>query len=128
MEQQAPQYKNYGHINDICLLGYGSIGRGLLPLIMRHFTFDNFTIVDPNPVEAPAASEKYKFVKLAITKENLKEELDKIFVNKTGFCVNMSIDTSSRDIALYCQEKGVLYIDTCKGEWDEYYYDESIGL
>lgn len=49
-------------------------------------------------------------------------------MNKTGFCVNMSIDTSSRDIALYCQEKGVLYIDTCKGEWDEYYYDESIGL
>jgi len=103
MEQQPQEYKNYGHINDICLIGYGSIGKGLLPLILRHFTYDNFTIIDPHPVEAPVPSDKYKFVQLAITTTNLKEELDKIFVNKTGFCVNMSIDTSSRDITLYCQ-------------------------
>lgn len=43
----------YGHINEICLLGHGSIGMGLLPLIKRHFTFDNLTVIDPHPIYEP---------------------------------------------------------------------------
>lgn len=37
------------------------------------------------------------------------------------FCVNLSIDISSCDLTLYCQRKGVLYIDTVKEEWKGYY-------
>lgn len=114
MEQNKQVYKNYGHVNDICLLGYGTIGRGLLPLILRHFTFDHLTIIDPHPVEAPVPNEKYKFVQVAITKENLKEELDKVFINGSGFCVNMSVAVQSLALVLYCQKKEVFYIDTCK--------------
>lgn len=40
----------YGHINDICVIGHGSIGKGTLPLIKRHFTFDKITVIDPHPV------------------------------------------------------------------------------
>lgn len=46
----------YAHINDICIIGHGSIGKGTLPLIKRHFTFDQITIVDPDPVELPEVS------------------------------------------------------------------------
>jgi homospermidine synthase len=43
----------YGFINDICVIGHGSIGKGTLPLIKRHFEFDKITIIDPHPVELP---------------------------------------------------------------------------
>ncbi len=47
----------YGYINNICVIGHGSIGRGTVPLIKRHFKFDKITIVDPNPVHVPEVSE-----------------------------------------------------------------------
>lgn len=128
MEQHPQQHHNYGHIDNICLLGYGTIGRGVLPLILRHFTFSHLTIIDPSPVEAPVPNEKYTFVQLAITKDNLAEELDKIFVNGSGFCVNVSVGVQSLSVILYCQKKGVLYIDTCKEEELDYYYASDIPL
>ena len=34
----------------IVMIGFGSIGKGMLPLIERHFEFDKnrFTVIDPN--------------------------------------------------------------------------------
>ena len=64
------EYKNYGHIHDILLLGHGSIGRGVLPLIKRHFTFDNLMIVDPFPVVEPEVGGKIKFFKIGFTQSN----------------------------------------------------------
>jgi homospermidine synthase len=110
MEQQQV----YGHINDICVVGHGSIGKGTLPLIKKHFKFDKITIIDPEPVELPQVSENVEFIKIGLTKENFKSILDKIFVGKVGFCVNLSVGTSSSDIIQYCQDKGVFYIDTVK--------------
>ena len=39
----------YGHIDHICVIGHGLIGRGTVPLIKRHFNYNTITIVDPNP-------------------------------------------------------------------------------
>jgi homospermidine synthase len=52
---EAQQF--YGHINDICVVGHGSIGKAIIPLIRRHFTFDKMTIIDPHPVFEPKVSE-----------------------------------------------------------------------
>lgn len=103
------------------MIGHGSIGKGALPLILRHFTYDTFTIIDPDPVQLPEPSERYTFLKVGLTSENYKEILDKIFINKLGFCVNLSFGISSSDLTQYCQAKGVLYIDTAKIEWGEFY-------
>ena len=43
----------YGHISGpIVIVGFGSIGRGTLPLIERHFTYDRerVCIIDPDPL------------------------------------------------------------------------------
>jgi homospermidine synthase len=38
----AKSYPKYGRIDGpVVMIGYGSIGRGTLPLIERHFTFDH---------------------------------------------------------------------------------------
>ena len=40
-----------------------------------------------------------------------------------GFCVNLSVDTSSVEIMRLCRELGVLYIDTVVEPWAGFYYD-----
>jgi homospermidine synthase len=44
-----------------------------------------------------------------------------------GFCVNLSVDTSSLDIMKFCREIGVLYIDTVVEPWPGFYFDKSLG-
>ncbi len=104
MESQA-EYKNYGHINQLLLIGFGSIGRGTLPLIKRHFTYDKLIIVDPHPVNEPETGPNISFLKLGFTRHNYIQEMDKIFENsgKVKFCVNLSVDISSPDLTVYCQ-------------------------
>lgn len=69
-----------------------------------------------------------EFLKIGLTPDNYKEVLDQIFVNEVGFCVNLSVGTSSSQITQYCQAKGVFYIDTVKEEWEGYYSNEELEL
>ena len=49
------EYPNYGRIDGpIVLIGFGSIGKGTLPLIERHFDYDaaKLTIIEPDPAKA----------------------------------------------------------------------------
>ena len=50
------QGPNYGRIDGpIVMIGFGSIGRGTLPLIERHFDFDRsrFVVIGPDPSGLP---------------------------------------------------------------------------
>jgi homospermidine synthase len=42
-----------------------------------------------------------------------------------AFCVNLSVDTSSRDIMRLCRSLGALYIDTVNEPWLGFYFDQS---
>ncbi len=44
-----------------------------------------------------------------------------------GFCVNLSVDTSSLDIMEFCREIGALYIDTVVEPWAGFYFDSKLG-
>jgi homospermidine synthase len=44
-----------------------------------------------------------------------------------GFCVNLSVDTSSLDIMRLCRELGTPYIDTVVEPWPGFYFDRSVG-
>ena len=44
-----------------------------------------------------------------------------------GFCVNLSVDTSSLDIMRFCREIGALYIDTVVEPWPGFYFDTARG-
>jgi homospermidine synthase len=44
-----------------------------------------------------------------------------------GFCVNVSVDTSSIDIIRLCRELGSLYIDTVVEPWQGFYFDKGAG-
>jgi homospermidine synthase len=116
----------------VVMIGFGSIGKGTLPLIERHFQFDKarLVVVDPDDSDR-AIAEKHgaRFVKQAVTRENYRELLGPLLTagGGQGFCVNLSVDTSSLAIMEFCREIGALYIDTVVEPWPGFYFDKSMG-
>src|SRR3712207_5960898 len=96
----------------IVMIGFGSIGRGARPLIERHFRFDRsrFTVIDPKDTDRRLLDERgIRFVQEAVTRENYRELLTPLLTagEGQGFCVNLSVDTSSLDLMKLCRELGL---------------------
>ncbi len=112
------------------MIGFGSIGRGTLPLIERHFEYDKarFTVIDPvDTHKALAEKHGLRFETVALTPENYRDVLTPLLTEGggQGFCVNLSVDTSSRAIMELCRELGALYVDTVAEPWPGFYFDKN---
>ena len=123
----------YGEITGpIVMIGFGSIGRGTLPLIERHFKYDKsrMVVIDPRDSDRKLLDERgIAFVQEAITRKNYKRLLTPLLSNGDGqgFCINLSVDTSSLDIIKLCRKLGVLYVDTVVEPWLGFYFDDKLG-
>ncbi len=116
----------------IVMIGFGSIGKGMLPLIERHFEFDKsrLTVIDPEDKDRHLLDERgIRFVKAAVMRDNYRDLLKPLLTEGAGqgFCVNVSVDTSSVDLMEFCRELGVLYIDTVVEPWLGFYFDSKLG-
>jgi homospermidine synthase len=116
----------------IVMIGFGSIGRGTLPLIERHFTYDKarFVVIDPSDADRKLLDERgIRYIQAAVTRENYKELLTPLLTNGggQGFCVNLSVDTGSVDLMKLCRSLNTLYIDTVVEPWLGFYWDNSGG-
>ncbi len=116
----------------IVMIGFGSIGKGTLPLIERHFNFDRSSVVviDPDDRDRALLDERgVRYVQAAVTKENYRELLTPLLTQGEGqgFCVNLSVDTSSVALMELARELGVLYIDTVVEPWTGFYFDTTLG-
>ncbi len=114
----------------LVMIGLGSIGKGTLPLIERHFNFDKnrFTVIDPVDTDAKLVTDRgYRFEKVSLTPENYKDVLTPLLTEGEGqgFVVNLSVDTSSLDLMKFCRKLGVLYIDTVVEPWPGFYFDDT---
>src|SRR6266700_620722 len=111
----------------IVMIGFGSIGKGTLPLIERHFAYDKsrFVIIDPHEVGELAKKHGVRFIKQGVTRDNYRVPLVPRLTEGggRGFCVNLSVDTSSIDIMTLCREIGALYVDTDVEPWAGLYFD-----
>jgi homospermidine synthase len=119
----------YGEITGpIVMIGFGSIGRGTLPLIERHFKFDKsrMVVIDPRDDDRKLLDDRgITFVQEAVTKKNYKKLLTPLLTagSGQGFCVNLSVDTSSLELLKLCRKLKVLYIDTVVEPWPGFYFD-----
>ena len=126
------QWPVHGRIEGaIVMIGFGSIGKGTLPLIERHFEFDKkrFVVIDPNDKDRALLDERgIRFEQVALTRENFRDVLKPLLTagKGQGFCVNLSEDTSSLAIMEFCSEIGALYIDTVVEPWPGFYYDKNM--
>jgi len=117
----------------IVMIGFGSIGRGTLPLIERHFQFDRsrFTVIDPLDADRHLVDERgYKFIKEAVTRDNFVDLLKPLLTQGAGqaFIVNLSVEVSSAAIIRLAHEVGALYIDTVCEPWPGFYMDPRLTL
>jgi len=116
----------------IVLIGFGSIGRGILPLIERHIDFDlkRLVVIDPSDAHRAVLDERgIRFIHQAVTQDNYRELLAPLLTegDGQGFCINLSVDTSSHDIMEFVRSLGALYIDTVAEPWLGFYFDKSKG-
>ncbi len=120
-------YPNHGRIDGaVVIVGFGSIGQGTLPLIERHFIYDphDIHVIEPSNEHATFLAQRgVNHIQTALTPENFREVLAPLFPDGRGFCVNLSVDTSSLEIMRLCRELGALYIDTVNEPWAGVYFD-----
>jgi homospermidine synthase len=123
----------YGEITGpIVMIGFGSIGRGTLPLIERHFKYDKsrMSVIDPSDHNKHILDKHgLELIREHVTRENYRELLTPLLTKGggQGFCVNLSVDTGSVDIMELCRELGCLYIDTVNEPWLGFYFDKNKG-
>jgi len=112
----------------IVFVGFGSIGQGTLPLVLRHIGIspDRVTIVtaDDRGIEE-AKQYGIKFVKEGLTRENFRRVLNPL-LGRGDFLLNVSVDVSSIALIKYCWEKGAMYLDTCIEPWPGGYTDPTV--
>jgi len=112
----------------IVFIGFGSIGQGVLPLVLRHVGIpaERVTIVTAEDRGiAEAGQYGVKFIKEPLTRENFRRILEPL-VGRGDFVLNVSVEVSSIALVKYCWERGAMYLDTCIEPWAGGYTDPGV--
>jgi homospermidine synthase len=114
----------------IVFVGFGSIGQGVLPLILRHIgtSPERISIVTAED-QGRAEAEQFavKFVKTALTQENYVRVLEPL-LGPGDFLLNLSVDVSSIALLQLARDRGALYLDTCIEPWAGAYVDPALSV
>jgi homospermidine synthase len=124
------------HVNfdgPIVMIGFGSIGRGVLPLIERHIGFDRskFVAVAPDDADRQLLDQrKLRFIHAAVTRENYRDLLTPLLTGGPGrgMVINLSVDTSSVDLMALAKDLDAFYIDTVVEPWPGLYTDPTLSI
>ncbi|HTP95779.1 MAG TPA: saccharopine dehydrogenase C-terminal domain-containing protein [Burkholderiales bacterium] len=113
----------------LVFVGFGSVGQGVMPLLLKHLR------VTPADIMIVTADERgleeaqrygVKFVVNPLTRGNYRAVLEPVL--KTGdFLLNVSVDVSSVALIELCQERGAFYLDTCIEPWAGGYIDTRLS-
>jgi homospermidine synthase len=113
----------------LVMLGFGSIGQGVLPLILRHIDMpaERIEIIT---ADARGAAEAAQYgighTITPITRDNFRVELG-ARLGRGDFLLNLSVDVSSVALVMLCREIGALYLDTCVEPWTGGYTDPTLS-
>jgi homospermidine synthase len=112
----------------LLFIGFGSIGQGVLPLILRHIGIapERMTIVTAEDKgNEEAAKFGIRFIKERLTRENFRRVLNPL-LGRGDFVINVSVEVSSIALIKLCWEKGAMYLDTCIEPWPGGYTDPTV--
>ena len=113
----------------LVFVGFGSVGQGSLPLLLRHIDMphDRICIITGDERgRAEAAHYGIKFQITPLTRENYRAVLDPL-ICPGDFLLNLSVDVSSVALIELCHERGAMYLDTCIEPWLGGYTDPSVS-
>ncbi|HEX3535202.1 MAG TPA: saccharopine dehydrogenase C-terminal domain-containing protein [Stellaceae bacterium] len=112
----------------LVIVGFGSIGQGVLPLLLRHIEMpaERVSIVTAEERGHGVAAEYgIRFIQEALTRQNYRTVLAPL-LGAGDFLLNVSVDVSSVALIELCQEVGALYLDTCTEPWPGGYTDPNL--
>ncbi len=113
----------------LVMLGFGSIGQGVLPLILRHIDMprDRIHVISADQRGRDLAAEHgVRFSAMPLTRENFRDVLG-AELGRGDFLLNLSVDVSSVALVALCRELGALYLDTCVEPWAGGYTDPTLS-
>jgi len=110
--------------NKILIIGYGSVGKCVLPVLLKHVDvpYKNITVVDfadKRSALAPWIRKGIKYSQERITPVNISKVLSK-HVSAGGMILDLSWNIDCLDMLSWCHNNKVLYINTSVEEWDPY--------
>jgi homospermidine synthase len=113
----------------LIIIGFGSIGQGVLPLILRHIEIDRsritiFTAHDRGRDVAHAFGIA-DFRLEPLTRETFGSVLAPL-LRQGDFLLNLSYDVSSVALIELCHELNVTYLDSCIEPWIGGYFDPAL--
>src|ERR1043166_6142083 len=102
--RQMAEWPTHGTIDGpIVIIGFGSIGKGTLPLTERHFRYDKSRMLALDPDDRGSRTLDKKGIRFRhepVTRERYRQQLKSLLTGGSGrgFCVNLSVDVSSLDL------------------------------
>ena len=120
--------KHVAYKGRLVILGFGSIGQGVLPLILRHVDMprENIVVVTAEERGREVAAEYgIRFILEPLTRDNYRRVLTGL-LSKGDFLLNLSVDVQSVALIELANELGALYLDTCIEPWPGGYTDPSL--
>ena len=109
----------------LVMLGFGSIGQGVLPLLLDRLRLPRQQVLVISPGRSSLALAEGLGVPTRVERldaENLAAVLGSS-LRAGDFLLNLSVDVSSVALIAWCQDAGVLYLDTCIEPWAGGYTD-----
>jgi homospermidine synthase len=120
--------KHVSFAGRMVILGFGSIGQGVLPLVLRHIDMpkDRITVLTAEERGREVAEEYgIRFEVQPVTRENFRDLLTPM-LGRGDFLLNVSVDVASVELMKLCHQLGALYLDTVVEPWAGGYTDTSL--
>jgi len=114
----------------IVMVGCGSIGQAVLPVIGRHLEgiHGRLTVLSADEAGRGIAERcGTRFIHCNLTPANYRTIL-KGYVGDGDLLLNLSIDISSSDLIRFCAERGALYVDTSIEPWPGVFDNPMLAL
>ena len=113
----------------VVIVGFGCIGQGSLPLLLRHIEMQpaQVLVIEPDATAAALArAQGVTFLQQALDAGNYRQVLDPL-LRAGDFLLNLAVDVSSTALIDYCHARGALYLDTCIEPWAGGSFDTSVS-
>jgi len=112
----------------ILFIGFGSIARGLTPLLFRHLSLrtEQVEIITADDAgRAVAAEYGIRFTQAVFGRENYRQLLGQT-LQAGDVVLNLAVEVSTLDVSAWCQAHGVLYLDTGIEPWQGGYAAQDV--
>ena len=113
----------------LVFIGFGSVGQGVLPLLLRHLRVARSEVMIITADERgtdEAARYGVKFTVNPLSRGNYRAVLEPI-LQPGDFLLNVSVGVSSVALIELCQKRGAFYLDTCIEPWAGGYTDTRVS-